>query len=92
MTGIRNNTARQFNVSVFDKKTKSIRKIFIAPGLSEIDDKVWETVKEDPYVITLLKSRYIELGPTVEDELMENGPNTQVKTSTKPLPKVRKEA
>lgn len=87
MAGVINKTARQFNLKAF--KNGKLVTVRIAPGFNVIDDNHWSAFvsKEgsktvvNPYVKTLKSEGQIDFGPKVDDQELEQDPDTKAKSS-----------
>jgi hypothetical protein len=97
MSGIMNNTARQFNLKcVTDNGNKvSVR---VAPGFNVVEDEHWlafvskDGKKVDPYVRELKKKGYLDFGSKIDDLELEISPDTKAKSKSEPMAKLKAEA
>lgn len=90
MAGVKNNTAKQFNIKVMTKATKDRPaqrvKVMIAPGFNVFVDEHWNAVKNDEYVKSLKDQGLIEFGARVEDLILDMDPMTKAKSKMEPAP------
>lgn len=91
MSGIINNTARQFNLKCVGKSGASRVVVRLAPGFNVVSDEHWSefvrTGHVDPYVKELKEKKLIDFGKSIDDLLLERDPDTKSKSKSEPLPK-----
>lgn len=97
MAGIMNHTARQFNLKCVTKGGSRVV-VRIAPGFNVVEDAHWQAFvskdgkKVDPYVAELKKKGDIEFGAKIDDMELEMAPDTQAKSKSEPMAKLKAEA
>lgn len=95
MAGIKNNTARQYNLKCIGKNGNRVT-VRVAPGFNVVEDTHWEEFvskdgkKVDPYVAELKKAGHIEFGAAIDDLELEQDPDTKAKSKSTPAPKPAK--
>lgn len=92
MAGIKNNTARQFNLKCIGKNGNRVT-VRVAPGFNVVEDAHWQEFVSkdgktvDPYVAQLKKDGAIDFGNAVDDLELEQDPDTKAKSKSVPNPK-----
>lgn len=92
-----NHTARQFNLKCITKGGSRVV-VRIAPGFNVVEDAHWQAFvskdgkKVDPYVASLKKKGDIEFGSKIDDMELEMAPDTQAKSKSEPMAKLKEEA
>lgn len=95
MAGIKNNTARQYNLKCIGKNSNRVT-VRVAPGFNVVEDAHWEAFVSkdgktvDPYVAQLKKEGSIDFGDKVDDLELEQAPDTKAKSKSSPMPKAKK--
>ena len=95
MAGIKNNTARQYNLKCVGPNGSRIT-VRVAPGFNVVDDKYWENFvskdgkKVNPYVAQLKKDGALDFGVKVDDLELEQSPDTKAKVKYSPAPSAPK--
>lgn len=93
MSGLTNNTARQFNLKCVAKDGSRIT-VRVAPGFNVVEDHIWEhfvpkSGKDvDPYVAELKRQGHLNFGAAVDDMELDTESSTKVKSKIvrKPAP------
>lgn len=95
MAGIKNNTARQYNLKTIGKNGNRVT-VRVAPGFNVVEDAHWEAFVSkdgkyvDEYVADLKKKGMIEFGAKVDDLELEQDADTKAKSKSTPAPKAAK--
>ena len=84
MAGIKNNTARQYNLKAVNDKNKHRVTVRVAPGFNIVDDEHWNVLKKDPYVLGLKKDGILDFGSKVDDLQLDLDPDTKSKSKSTP--------
>jgi len=93
MSGVINNTARQFNLKAIEPKSGKMVTVRVAPGANDIEDAHWNVIKTHcKQAEVLKKDRHIEYGTKKADEAaLTPDTKSKSKASTSP-PKGKKES
>ena len=93
MAGIKNNTARQYNLKCIGKNKHRVT-VRLAPGFNVVPDEVWEHFVSksgvDPYVKSLKKEGSINFGEAIDDLELEQDADTICKVKSTPPPEPAK--
>lgn len=91
MSGVLNNTARQYNLKTIGKNKNRVT-VRIAPGFNVVDDDHWKEFTNDPYVKSLKKDKILDYGKAQDDQELERDPDTVSKSKSVPPPAPPKES
>jgi len=95
MSGITNNTARQFNLKTINDNGSRVT-VRIAPGFNVVEDSHWASFvskdgkKVDPYVAELKKKGQLSFGKEEDDKELDQDPDTKSKSKSVSAPKAKK--
>lgn len=84
MAGVLNKTARPYYLKGIDSKTGNRVKVSVYPGLNEVEDAHWNVVKDTKFAKHLVAKDCIVYGKKVDDQLLDQEPDTKSVSKSEP--------